>query len=139
MPWIRDGLRALCLVKLYVCEFKGLRVPDLSGLGFAWTLKVCRKIALYRSWTIMLSTFGGLGGVLVCLQCTKSKLTEMVDPTYLLHTSSSIATTRLRGPERKVRNLNEHETQPHNTYTNFLTKSVKSLERPLMKVRLPAK
>ena len=42
------------------------RTPDPqnekdSGAGFTWAPKVCRIIAVYRFWAIILPTFGDLG------------------------------------------------------------------------------
>ena len=38
------------------------RVTGTTGLGFTWTPKVCRIMAFYRYWAMILPTFiGGLG------------------------------------------------------------------------------
>ena len=44
------------------CGVRG-RVFGALGLRLAWTPKVCRIIAFYRFWAIVLPTFGGLGRV----------------------------------------------------------------------------
>ena len=44
--------------------FFGVAGLMAEGIRYTWTPKVCRIIAFYGYWVIILPTFGGLGMVL---------------------------------------------------------------------------
>ena len=57
--------RELALLGCTVFEGSGLR-SVLGDVGWStWTPKVCRIIAFYRFWAIILPTFEGLGRVML--------------------------------------------------------------------------
>ena len=63
---IQVVLRLLCervrrVAMLCRTEESGCVGLGFGVWGFTWTPKVCRIIAFYRFWAIILPTFGGLG------------------------------------------------------------------------------
>ena len=55
------GVWGYVFCRVFFFEAVRSEVFGAQGVGCTWTPKVCRIIAFYRFWAIVLPTFGGLG------------------------------------------------------------------------------